>query len=122
VAGRIMKKILSVLFRKKWVVIGRVESADEIPLSIALNCAYVVGNKNKPKWIIFDCPCGTGHRIFLNTDPSRTPMWKIVGRFPLSIMPSIDYKNGSKRCHYIIKNGKVIWITERRSDKTSTRR
>lgn len=90
--------------------IGLVESADEIPEKLPRNTAVVVGTVVRPKWIAFDCPCRSGHRIMLNLDKSRNPWWqlsKVDG--PLSLSPSVNYYDGRRRCHYFIRNGKIDW-------------
>lgn len=91
--------------------IGLVESADEVPEKLPRNTAVVVGTAARPKWIAFDCPCRSGHRIMLNLDNARTPFWrlsKVDG--PLSLSPSVNYYDRKRRCHYFIRNGKVDWM------------
>lgn len=95
----------------RWRIIGAVESADEVPDRLPRNAAVMVGDEKFPKWLAFDCPCRTGHRILLNTDPGRRPAWRIApsqaGR--LSIAPSVDFVGASTRCHYFIREGRVEW-------------
>src|ERR1700729_1097246 len=67
---------------------GFVEAADEIPEKLPRNAAVIVGTALRPKWIAFDCPCLSGHRIMLNLDHDRRPYWqisKVDG--PLSLSP-----------------------------------
>lgn len=90
---------------------GKVESADEIPEKLPRNTAVIVGTAARPKWIAFDCPCRSGHRIMLNLDRGRSPFWqlsKVDG--PLSLSPSVNYYDGRRRCHYFVRNGKVDWV------------
>jgi hypothetical protein len=91
--------------------LGQVESADEIPEKLPRNTAVVVGETSRLKWIAFDCPCQSGHRIMLNLDRGRSPFWQLspVGG-PLSLSPSVNYHDGHRRCHYFIRNGKVDWV------------
>lgn len=99
-----------------WRVLGFVESADEIPDDLPRNGAVVVGSPARVKWIAFDCPCRTGHRIMLNTDPARRPFWR-VGVGPsqrLSIGPSVDYEDGQRRCHYFVDDGRIRWARDTR--------
>ncbi|WP_271528072.1 DUF6527 family protein [Bradyrhizobium sp. CCBAU 25338] len=91
--------------------IGQVESADEIPEKLPSNTAVVVGDASRLKWIAFDCPCRSGHRIMLNLDRGRSPFWQLsTVEGTLSLSPSVNYHNGRRRCHYFIKNGKVDWM------------
>jgi len=92
-----------------WRVVAVVESADDIPLRLPRNGVVLVGQPTKPKWIAFDCPCRTGHRIVLNTDKARRPHWSVLLGSKFSVSPSIDYHDRYKRCHYFIRNGRVDW-------------
>ncbi len=58
---------------------------------------------------VFDCPCRTGHRLMVNLDRTRHPFWRIESRRPLSIRPSIDDITSERRCHFIIRDGKLRW-------------
>jgi hypothetical protein len=97
-----------------WRVVGVADAADEIPERPPRNAVAMVGSVAFPKWIAFDCPCRTGHRIMLNTDPARRPAWKCVvapgGR--LTIAPSVDYADGRRRCHYFVRDGKILWAKD----------
>lgn len=97
---------------QRWRIIGEVESADEIPDKLPKNAAVVVIASNGPKWIVFDCPCQTGHRIMLNADRSRRPYWTLQKAKRLTIFPSVDFRGTSKRCHYFVRNGKVAWARD----------
>jgi len=77
------------------------------------NGAIIVGEKDSPKWIAFDCPCRSGHRILLNTDKSRRPNWSVSQDNRLSIQPSVDYQGVDRNCHYIIRKGRVDWALAR---------
>jgi hypothetical protein len=96
-----------------WRVVAVVESADEIPMRLPRNGAIIVGEKDSPKWIAFDCPCRSGHRILLNTDKSRRPNWSVSQDNRLSIQPSVDYQGVDRNCHYIIRKGRVDWALAR---------
>lgn len=104
------------LFFWRWRVIGVAEGADEIPEELPRNAAVLVQTQAKKKWIAFDCPCRNGHRIMLNLDEGRVPYWQLTvapfGR--LSIAPSVDSHFGFRRCHYFIRNGRVIWAKDNR--------
>ncbi|WP_410052902.1 DUF6527 family protein [Bradyrhizobium sp. SZCCHNS1049] len=91
--------------------LGRVESADEIPVKLPRSTAVVVGDISRRKWIAFDCPCRSGHRIMLNLDRDRSPFWQLsTVDGPLSLSPSVNYYDGRRRCHYFIRDGKVDWV------------
>ncbi len=92
-----------------WRIVGVVESADEIPQKLPRNGAVLVGTRTYPKWIAFDCPCRSGHRILLNADKARRPYWSVTTQGNLTIYPSIDYRDANGRCHFFIRNGRITW-------------
>ena len=93
-----------------WRSVGMVESADEVPDRLPSRGAVLVGAPEHLKWVAFDCPCGRGHRIMLNTDPGRLPAWQVAQNPEqrLTISPSVDYR-GERRCHYHVRDGKTVW-------------
>ena len=99
---------------RRWRCIGYVASADEIPDKLPRNGAVIVGDAARPKWVGFDCPCRSGHRVLLNSDPARKPGWKLTlsRKGWLSISPSVDYRDGRRRCHYFVRDGKIAWAKD----------
>ncbi|MHB1646591.1 MAG: DUF6527 family protein [bacterium] len=93
-----------------WRIVGMVKSADDIPLRLPRNGAVLVGSLTRPKWVAFDCPCRSGHRIMLNTDKNRFPFWTTTVRGPLTITPSIDSVHHNLSCHYFVRNGRIQWV------------
>ena len=98
----------------RWRVVGAVDSADEVPERLPRNAAVLVGTSQAPKWIAFDCPCRSGHRVMLNTDLKRHPAWRVSTspRGSLSILPSVDFRDRGRRCHYFVRTGRIIWARE----------
>lgn len=95
---------------QRWSVILTVEAADEIPVQLPKRGVVLVGTKDAPKWIAFDCPCTAGHRVMLNLDRSRRPQWVVKEWYPLSLSPSIDQITEGKRCHYFVNAGRIRWV------------
>ena len=97
-----------------WRTVGVVESADEIPDKLPKNGAVVVASGGPPKWVSFDCPCRSGHRVLLNTDPGRRPTWTLAqsSNGGLSIAPSVDFHDGRRRCHYFVRDGRIVWAKD----------
>lgn len=95
---------------RRWRISMIVGEADEVPAILPRNNAVLVGTA-KTKWIVFDCPCRTGHRIMLNVDDEKKPYWRFTesknGR--LTIYPSILYRSHLGRCHFFIQSGKTLW-------------
>ena len=97
-----------------WRIVASVEAADEIPARMPPNGAVLVGTLSTPKWIAFDCPCRRGHRIMVNLDPRHRPHWRIAKNTRLTLTPSIDVHRESQRCHYFVRNGRIVWAEPER--------
>lgn len=93
-----------------WHVFGRVESADEVPDVLPRHGAVLVGSPKQPKWLAFDCPCGANHRVMISLDRARYPYWRLLNAQHLTLSPSIDDRARGRRCHYLIRNGRVLWV------------
>jgi hypothetical protein len=98
---------------RAWRVVTTVEAADEIPARLPPQGAILVGSSQQPKWLAFDCPCKTGHRIMVSLDPAHRPHWVAKKEGKLSVSPSVDYRTSARRCHYWIINGKIEWVKEK---------
>lgn len=86
------------------------ENRRDLPARVARHTIAVVGTQERPKWAVFECPCGRGHQITLNLSPARLPYWQLEGdgRAP-SLRPSVD-SYSPYRCHYWIRRGRVRWV------------
>lgn len=97
---------------QRWRIVGEAESADEVPDRLPRNGVALVTSSGRTKWMVFDCPCRTGHRIMLNADESRRPHWKLQQSTRLTIAPSIDFRGNERRCHYSIRGGRIVWARD----------
>jgi hypothetical protein len=97
---------------QRWRLVGTAVAADEVPDRLPRNGVALVGDLGKPKWIIFDCPCRTGHRIMLNADSTRRPRWGLHQTERVTISPSIDYCGNNRRCHYFVRDGRIVWAED----------
>ena len=95
-----------------WRIVGDVESADDIPDRLPRNGIALVASGGALKWIAFDCPCRTGHRIMLNADKRRVPYWTLRKSTLATISPSIDFQGHGRRCHYFVRNGRIEWTKD----------
>lgn len=100
--------------RLSWRIVATVEAADEVPERIPRNGAVLVASGDRLKWLAFDCPCRTGHRVLVNLDASRVPSWRVTNHASLTLMPSVDWRGRDRRCHYLIRRGRVVWVTNKR--------
>ena len=99
---------------RRWRVIARVGAGDEIPDRLPHNGAVLVGPPGCATWVVFDCPCRRGHRLIVNLNKSRCPFWSIYSLKPLSIRPSIDDITPQRRCHFVLRNGRIRWAARDR--------
>lgn len=86
------------------------EGRGDVPAVLNPRRLYQLGEPGK--WAIFECPCGSGHSIELNLTHIDRDRWQISAKGPRrdpSVKPSIDYR-GSRRCHYWLRNGSIIWV------------
>jgi hypothetical protein len=97
---------------RAWRIVTTVDAADEVPERLPPQGAVVVGSSEHPKWLAFDCPCKTGHRIMVTLDPAHRPHWVVKSGKKLSVSPSLDYRTAERRCHYLVTNGKIIWVKD----------
>lgn len=96
-----------------WRVVSVVEAADEIPQRLPRNGAVLVGPQQSPKWMAFDCPCRSGHRVMISLDSNHQPHWIVTEERKLTLMPSINYLGTRRQCHYFIRSGRVLWVNEK---------
>jgi len=48
----------------------------------------------------------------VNLEKTRRPAWRIESLRPLSIRPSIDNVTPERRCHFIVRDGKITWARD----------
>ena len=101
-------KSLSLPWRT-WRVVGQVSAGDEVPVRLPDKGVVLIGPPEGATWAALDCPCGNGHRLMVNLDRSRHPTWSVASLKPLSIRPSIDYITPERRCHFIVRDGRISW-------------
>jgi hypothetical protein len=97
---------------RRWRIVALVEAADEIPPHLPKKGVVVVGEPQYLKWIAFDCPCGSGHRIMVTVDQGHLPRWTIASAHPLTVSPSFDYRVPGQRCHFFMRAGRVLWVND----------
>ena len=94
---------------RRWRVVAQVAAVDEIPDQLPHKGAFLVSPRGGATWVVFDCPCRTGHRLVVNLDTARDPFWSIDSLKPMSIRPSIDDVTPQRRCHFVLRNGRIRW-------------
>jgi hypothetical protein len=81
----------------------------ELPANLNRRTAYVVGDPLQ--WVMFQCPCLSGHDIALSLAP--TGHWRMTTkRGRPTITPSVDAVTTDGRCHYWVRDGRVGWCAD----------
>jgi hypothetical protein len=71
---------------------------------------YVVGNRKKNKWVVFECPNHCGKRIEVNLMSSKYPYWTLtIKKKKISLWPSVVVKDCG--AHFYLTRNKVIGAT-----------
>jgi Family of unknown function (DUF6527) len=99
---------------RRWRIVMQVDEGDLIPDRLPRRGAALAGPPGAPKWLALDCPCGRGHRIMVNLDMHRRPVWRLVRSRPLTVRPSLDVIHAGNRCHFVITSGKIHWSKQTR--------
>ena len=112
---RSWRRVAERVFAPPWRVEATVSEMDEVPRRIRSRRAFLVATPTRRKWLVFDCPCGTGHRILLNLDRTRLPFWtlRLSANRQFTLHPSVDYQDDSRSCHYFLSRGRVEWAPAR---------
>lgn len=83
---------------------------DSVADSLSKTEFLVVGSRRQPKWALFECPCGAGHRIEVTLQKVMRPHWTLStpGGRP-SLTPSI-HLHGDHTCHFVLRRGTIRWV------------
>lgn len=63
---RVLAKCISVPrvpSRRRWAIEMTVSDIDDVPTRIPKRRAYLIAASKLEKWLVFDCPCNSGHQI-----------------------------------------------------------
>src|SRR5690242_6756094 len=89
----------------RYIVIGSVHAADEVPTKLPVRTAIVVKANGRASWVAFDCPKHRGERMLINLSPARRPRWSLQTDTALSLSPIVNAVHHGERCHFWIREG-----------------
>ena len=71
---------------------------------------YLVDKGNKPKWVMFLCPCGCSHVITLSLQKIHNPNWRLSTELSgrPTLHPSVWQKTECYS-HFWLHDGRVYW-------------
>jgi hypothetical protein len=87
----------------------------EVPTRLPRRALAVSGSPENPRWVSFECPCGTGHTIMVNLSTKRPPFWTLsLGGGGPSLSPSVNFNDAYTRCHFWVRDGRVNFTRDSR--------
>lgn len=88
----------------------RLDSSVDPAHDLAAKRLVLVGPKDKPKWLRFQCPCGCGDVIALNLMTSHHPRWTVEVHQDgtLTAHPSVDAQ--TCKSHFWIRRSRIDWV------------
>lgn len=107
VAGLIRAHRRRQLRASRYPSIRVVPELEDVPDRPHPRRVYLIGSRDRPKWVAFDCPCGHGHRIEINVG-RRSPWSAQIGAAGVTLSPSVDRLDG-RRCHFWMRDSRVRW-------------
>lgn len=102
------------LGRPRLDVVAFYETRVDVPDELDRNVVAIVGAPERPKWAVFECPCGRGHQLLVDLQHSHKRHWQIaLGSRGPTVHPSIDSRT-TFRCHFWLGEGRVWWVRRHR--------
>lgn len=78
--------------------------------NVEKNAFYFISHEGRPKWVLFQCPCGCGDVVTLSLQQTHRPHW-IVRKSRnrrANLQPSV-WRNVGCMSHFWIHDGRVYW-------------
>lgn len=93
---------------------------DDLPEHVDEKAIYIVGDKEHPWLIAFNCPCGCNNVIQLNLLKDADPCWKfkVTKKKKINISPSV-WRNTGCKSHFFVHKSKIDWVRSYESYKDS---
>jgi hypothetical protein len=93
---------------------------DDLPEKIKNKTIYIVGSKEHPWLIAFNCPCDCKNLIQLNLLKEADPCWtfRVNKKGKIDILPSVWRTKGCES-HFFVRKSKIDWVGNFKANKTS---
>jgi hypothetical protein len=90
----------------------------DLPDHVNNKTIYIVGEKEHPWLLAFNCPCGCQNVIQLNLLQDANPCWKykVTKKNKINISPSVWRTTGCKS-HFFVCKSKIDWVRNYESQK-----
>jgi hypothetical protein len=88
----------------------RVVRCDELPLKMATEAVYVLGEGPNRWFAALLCPCGCRSLVQVSLLPDAEPRWTLTEHTDgsISLYPSIWRKVGC-RAHFFVRRSTIVW-------------
>lgn len=74
---------------------------------------FVKSSSEKPRWVLFKCPCGCGSVVTLSLQSAHRPSWRL--RYSRAsrptLLPSV-WRDAGCLSHFWIEDGRVYWCSD----------
>ena len=74
---------------------------------------YVIAQRDKSRWVLFQCPCKCGAVITLSLQRVHNPHWSVThtesGR--CTLYPSV-WRDQGCLSHFVVRDGRVFWARD----------
>lgn len=73
---------------------------------------YIIGqHEHSAKWVVLECPCRCGERIYVNLMKSRVPHWQLsLSGDDVTLRPSLWMPQSRCGSHFWVKHNVIEWV------------
>lgn len=81
--------------------------------AVEKNVFYFVSRERRPKWALFQCPCGCGEVVTLSLQRTHRPYWVVrkSRNRRANLLPSV-WRDVGCMSHFWIHDGRVYWCDD----------
>ena len=79
---------------------------------IGKNAFYLVSFRRRPKWALFQCPCGCKTIVTLSLQKAHRPYWTVKNRVNRPTLQPSVWRDVGCLSHFWIHDGRVYWCPD----------